>query len=229
MNTDTLTEKLAADIATAANYKLATLGHAVEKTAGVMDSIKSLGSALGGIDPKTLAGYGLGGAARGALYGGGLGAAAGSLGGAIKGYRGSSGSIGDRLKAGLKGGARGGAKGGLLGAGAGAGLGALGGVGNVAYNAVNLPGTISKAKTQFNDIMGKGVANLSNEQRELASSLYGKIEQATNALNALPNQGFAQAFEQYSGIPAQQWGEKITNGWNSLKDKLQKVQPQGNI
>lgn len=242
MEQNTLVENLANDIAIAANYKLAALSVSMEKTAGAMDGLKSLGSAFKGFDPKTMLGYGLGGAAKGTLYGGGLGAAAGSLGGAIKGYRGASGSLGDKLKAGLRGGAKGGVKGGLIGAGAGAGAGALGGVGTAAYNAKSLPGLINKAQGEIDNIVGAhgGWDALPQEVLETVNGLNDKVTQYTNTLNGLKSQGLSKAFEQYSGIPASQLGQKATelygdlkgravNAYGDLKGLLAKMQPQGNI
>ena len=65
----------------------------------------------------------LGGATSGGLAGAGLGSLLGGTIGAVKNYRNSAGTFGNRLKAGLTGGLRGGAKGGLVGGGIGAGLG----------------------------------------------------------------------------------------------------------
>lgn len=68
----------------------------------------------------------LGGATSGGLAGAGLGSLLGGTIGAVKNYRNSAGTFGNRLKAGLTGGLKGGAKGGLIGGGLGAGLGAIG-------------------------------------------------------------------------------------------------------
>lgn len=68
----------------------------------------------------------LGGATSGGLTGAGIGSLLGGTIGAVKNYRNSAGTLGNRLKAGLIGGLKGGTKGGLIGGGIGAGLGSSG-------------------------------------------------------------------------------------------------------
>jgi len=74
---------------------------------------------------KNIIGNALGGATSGGIVGAGLGSLLGSTIGAVKNYRNSAGTFGNRVKAGLTGGLKGGAKGGLIGGGIGAGLGSI--------------------------------------------------------------------------------------------------------
>lgn len=89
------------------------------------DIINSANVKLAGI-AKGMLFSALGGATSGGLAGAGLGSLLGGTIGAVKNYRNSAGTFGNRLKAGLTGGLKGGAKGGLIGGGIGAGLGAVG-------------------------------------------------------------------------------------------------------
>lgn len=89
------------------------------------DIINSANVKLAGIAKGVLLSA-LGGATSGGLAGAGIGSLLGGTIGAVKNYRNSAGTFGNRLKTGLTGGLKGGAKGGLLGGGIGAGLGAVG-------------------------------------------------------------------------------------------------------
>lgn len=86
------------------------------------DIINSANVKLAGI-AKGMLFSALGGATSGGLAGAGLGSLLGGTIGAVKNYRNSAGTFGNRLKAGFTGGLKGGAKGGLIGGGIGAGLG----------------------------------------------------------------------------------------------------------
>lgn len=89
------------------------------------DIINSANVKLAGIAKGVLLSS-LGGATSGGIAGAGIGSLLGGTIGAVKNYRNSAGTFGNRLKAGLTGGLKGGARGGLIGGGIGAGLGAIG-------------------------------------------------------------------------------------------------------
>lgn len=119
MDNSQLLDKMAVDIATAANYKLAELSRVTTEKTAAANLQAAIGHALGGAGRGILEGGILGSG-----LGGSIGAGLGGLRGAISSYKASEGSTAQKLKAALSGGSKSALRGGLRGAGIGAGIGA---------------------------------------------------------------------------------------------------------
>jgi len=143
------------------------------------DIINSANVKLAGI-AKGMLFSALGGATSGGIAGAGLGSLLGGTIGAVKNYRNSAGTFGNRLKAGLTGGLRGGAKGGLIGGGVGAGLGSSAAL---LSDELSSRGAVADVLGQIGRMRQRGdvdLMNLGNNSKRLASYLEGLNDNGDN-------------------------------------------------